>query len=102
MADTATRARHPVRRSRQPLTDLPRPFAYLWQGWWPAHRRGDGSGVEGSNQRHRRKRQIPEPFHSQSLLWLDRERIDDTTLLMGLYVGKQGLVVRTRKKTINK
>jgi hypothetical protein len=97
MARITYRVRRPVRRSRKPLADLPRPLAYIWQGWWPAHARGDGSTAEGNNQRHRRKRHIPEPFHSQSLLWLDRERIDDMTLMIGLYVGSEGFVVRTRK-----
>ena len=87
------RVRDRVRMSRKPLDRLPAPLGYPWQLFWPARARGDGTDDEvGFNQLHRMKRRIPEPYHTQQLLWLDRQRIEDMTLLMGLRIGPDEFV----------
>lgn len=80
-----------IRMTRKPLTDLPRPLTYLWQSFWPSKARGDDSDDDvGFGQLHRDKRRIPEPYHTQMLLWLDRQRIEDMTLLINLSIGRDG------------
>ena len=87
------RVRDRVRISRKPLNNLPAPLGYPWQLFWPSRARGDGTDDEvGFNQLHRMKRRIPDPYHTQQLLWLDRQRIEDMTLMMGLRVGPNGFV----------
>lgn len=85
-----------VVRSRKPLTNLPEPLTYLLKSYWPNKWKGYVSGV-GTERRSRDHRRIPEPYHSQVLLWLDRWELRDITLLMGVRVGKKGFIL-TRKK----
>jgi len=89
---TRDRVRDRVRMSRKPLNNLPAPLGYPWQLFWPNRARGDGSddGI-GFNQLNRRKRRLPEPYHTQMLLWLDRQQIEEMTLMIGLRVGRGGL-----------
>ena len=85
------RVRDRVRMSRKPLDNLPAPLGYPWQLFWPARARSDGSDDDiGFKQLHRGKRRLPEPYHTQMLLWLDRQRIEDMTLLIGLRIGRDG------------
>lgn len=87
------RVRDRIRMSRQPLDNLPAPLSYPWQLFWPARARGDGSDDEiGFSQLHRLKRRIDDPYHTQTLLWLDQQRVEDMTLLMGVRVGAGGFV----------
>lgn len=72
--------RFPVRISRSPLTNLPAPLTYLIQAWWPCRVRGDDRQITPS------RRRIPEPAHTEYLLWLDQWRIEDLTLLIKLRV----------------
>lgn len=80
--------RFPVRINRKPLTDLPAPLTYVLQSWWPCRVRGDDRQITP------RRRRIPEPAHSEYLLWLDRWRIEDLTLLIRLRVAKGRLTPR--------
>ena len=78
---------------RQPLSNLPYPLTYRFQSSWPKRWRGEIDGVdERASTRHR----IPEPFHTALLVWLDRWSLADITLLMGAYVGRSGLVLRSQ------
>lgn len=87
------RVRHRVRISRKPLHTLPAPLGYPWQLFWPSRARNDGSDDSvGFTQLRRGKQRLPEPYHTQALLWLDRQRIEDMTLMIGLRVGRDGLV----------
>jgi hypothetical protein len=77
-----------VRQSRKPLTNMPDPLTYVVQSFYP-HRptkvHQDGS-VTRSGHRYR----IPDPFHTQWLLWMDRWSIDDLILLNGMRATRDG------------
>jgi hypothetical protein len=85
-----------VRMTRKPLNRLPRPLTYLVQSFWPA--RALWVSDDGRHRRARQKRRLPEPYHSQVLLWLDKWSIDDLTLMIGLRVTKTGL---TQTKSVS-
>jgi hypothetical protein len=70
----------PIRRSREPLTNVPSSIAYQMKGFWKVQ--------AGRTSR------IPEPFGSHVLLYLDRYRLTDLTLLVKLSV-RQGKLVST-------
>jgi hypothetical protein len=74
-----------LRISRQRLCHLPHPLTYVLQSYWPCRRIGP-VGEEGEINRNRQKQRIPEPFHTQYLLWLDRHRLGDLNLMIGLSV----------------
>lgn len=83
------RAKFPrVRVSRGPLTNLPKPMTYCVQAFWPAKAMTKRGSIK--TQRGQRRR-IPEPFHTQLLIWLDRWKLQDITLLMGIRATKKGL-----------
>ncbi|MDB5714182.1 MAG: hypothetical protein JWO15_1579 [Sphingomonadales bacterium] len=86
-----------VRISRGPLTNLPDPITYILQSYWPARWSGDVGG--GSVKRTRRKHRIPEPHHTEVLLWLDQWKLSDLCILVGLRVTKTGL--KATKSTAN-
>ncbi|QOV93444.1 hypothetical protein [Novosphingobium sp. ES2-1] len=77
-----------VRRARKGLRNLPAPVTYLLQSFWPARA---VISKDGSRFRVRRKGRIKEPRHSQVLMWLDKHRLEDITLMIGLRVTKDGL-----------
>lgn len=75
---------------RRRLSNLPFPLMYPFQAYWPKRWRGLIDGVEyRGNVRGR----IPEPYHTNLLLWLDRWSLADITLLMGAHVGRGGLIL---------
>lgn len=71
-----------------------RQINYRLQSYWPA--RKIIISDDGLHKRARRKRRIREPYHSQVLLWLDRWKLSDLTLMIGLRVTKAGLVQTKR------
>lgn len=81
----------PIRQSRQPLENMPYPLGYVCKSYWPCRRIGP-VGTDGLIKRERTARRIPEPFHSEVLLWLDRWRIEDLTLLVNVRVSVDGFV----------
>ncbi|WP_375273100.1 hypothetical protein [Sphingomonas sp.] len=89
--DDDDHVRQRVRLSRTPLTNLPDPITYLFQPFWPS--RWIGTSPEGESIRQRIKARIPEPYHSEWLLWMDRWRFDDLVLLMGARIGRRGLIL---------
>lgn len=82
---------------RKPLTNLPYPLTYTVQSYWPYRWRGVIDAVERRGKvRHR----IPDPCHTQLLLWLDRWRLEDLTLMTGMSVGPDGFSVSPKRTPI--
>ncbi len=65
---------NPIVLSRKDLTNLPSSISYGMKGFWKVQSWG-------------RTRRIPEPFGSQALIYLDRFRLADITLLTKLHVS---------------
>ena len=86
-----------IRINRQPLHSLPTPLTYLLQSFWPS--RPILVTEEGKRHRVREKRAIPEPFASIVLTWLDRWSLRDLTLLVGLRVTRDGLILTRTEYT---
>ena len=80
----------PVQRVRvqSNLTDLPAPLTYVLKSFWSARWEGK---INEQWVRQTLRSRIPEPRHSQLLLWLDKWRLQDLCLMMRLRVGKDGL-----------
>ena len=76
---------------RKPLNDLPSAISYQFKAYWPSRWIGPVKD-SGKTKRRRLGGRIPEPFHTQLLLWFDRHQLSDITLLMNVRVGKQGFV----------
>lgn len=77
-----------IRVDRKPLVNLPAPLTYMLQSFWPS--RAILISKDGRRHRVRDKHRIAEPYHSQVLLWLDRWKIDDLFLRIGLRVSNAG------------
>ncbi|WP_426037988.1 hypothetical protein [Brevundimonas sp. DC300-4] len=82
----------PIQVSRKPLRDLPYPLGYPFKSFWPSRWIGP-VGDSGIVKRQSFPSRIPEPYHSQVLVWLDRWAVSDTILLMKLRVGPDGFVI---------
>jgi len=76
-------------RARRKLDDLPYALSYLLKAYWPGKWRGLVSGV-GCKRRTRDHRRIPEPHHSEVLLWLHKSEPSDLILKMGLNQTRGG------------
>ena len=66
----------PVRRSR--VRDRVRQSTYLAKAFWPSR---PIVMIDGVPKRVREPRRIPEPFGTQVLLWLDRQRFADLVVM---------------------
>ncbi|KAA9013046.1 MULTISPECIES: hypothetical protein [Sphingobium] len=75
--------RSPVLIRKKPLKNLPGPFSYCCQSYWP--RKGYHDGVTGDWKRGKKHR-IPEPYHTMFLLWIDQWKLEDLALMMKLSV----------------
>lgn len=95
-----------VQVTSKPLYQSAYALTYLLKSMWSLTRVGvDGDlggqqavDDEGDSQsprctRHRMPGRIPEPYHSVMLLWLNRQRLQDITLLVKLSVTKKGLTL---------
>lgn len=71
------------------LSNYPDPLTYAFQAFCPVR----VFGSPGTGEMRGGRRRIPEPYHSIYLLWLDRYRLEDLTILVGLRVTKAGLIV---------
>jgi len=60
-----------------------RQFTYRLQSFWPSRPVIDGKRV-------RRKYRIPEPYHALSLLWLDKQRLLDLTIMNDCWSKRAG------------
>ena len=81
----------PVMISRKPITNLPTTVSYIFQSFWPA--RWIGTTADGQVRKQRQKHRIPEPQHSEVLLWLDKWNLKDITVLIKMRVSKGRLVL---------
>jgi hypothetical protein len=79
-----------VRISDKPLTNLPQPLTYILQPFWPSRWEGV---IDGKWKRQNQKTRIQGSAHTRVLLWLDRWELKDMVLLMGVRMGKYGLVL---------
>ena len=89
----------PVRIKWKPLTDIPAPLSYVAQSFWPS--RAIYVDQYGKNRRQKLKRRIPEPYHSQVLLWLDRWHVNDLMLRIHIPVSNGCLVPRRRSSALH-
>lgn len=80
----------PVRISLKRPKNRRRQIVYRLQSYWPA--KAIVICDDGQRIRAKRRKRIPEPHHSRLLLWLDRFKLADLTLMFGLRVTKSGLV----------
>ncbi|QGP79581.1 hypothetical protein [Sphingobium sp. CAP-1] len=79
-----------IRISDKPLTNLPAPLSYILQPFWPSRWEGV---IDGKWKRQGQKARIQGSAHTRVLLWLDRWELKDIVLLMGIRMGKYGLVL---------
>lgn len=80
----------PVQVTRQPPDNRRRQLTYRLQSYWPS--RAIMVSADGKSIRTRRRGRMVEPYHSQVLLWLDRWKLADLTLMIGLRVTQAGLI----------
>lgn len=81
-----------------PLTDLPWPLTYIIKSYLP------GISTYRSKTGHRnrtRHRKISQPYYTQALLWMDRWRLKDICLMMGLRVTREGLTPTKRQTCVH-
>lgn len=83
-----------VQIRRKPSDDILRQVTYRLQSYWPS--RAIIISDDGKRIRARQKQRIAEPYHSQVLLWLDKWKLADLTLMIGLRVTKAGLIQTKR------
>ncbi|WP_156405487.1 hypothetical protein [Sphingomonas sp. Root710] len=80
-----------VRISKQVLTNLPDPLTYSIQYWYP-HR---PTKIVGHNplqiQRSEFRYRIPEPYHTEWMVWMDKHPVQDFVLFNGLKPTRSGL-----------
>lgn len=69
-------------RSRDPLYNLPEPLTYVLQSSHP--HRPTTLNSDGSRTRSNRRYRIPEPHHTQWLLWMNRLRTSDLLFCVGM------------------
>lgn len=77
-----------IRMSRAPIEDVPGALGYLLKSYWPQKWEGE---IEGEAKRQARHSRIQGPAHTRALLWLNRYRLDQISLLTGLRVERSGL-----------
>jgi hypothetical protein len=80
-----------VQIKRKPPTTLPHLLTYLLQSFW------DSKPMRGKTQKFSgpgRKRRIPEPYHAQHLLWLDRWTVDDLCIRINIGIKNNKLCVK--------
>ena len=92
-----------VHFSRRPLRNVPYALSYRLQSYWSKTVTVNlGDNENPRMVRQSRQGRIPEPYHSLSLLWLDRWRLQDLTLLVKLGVTTKGLVRSKRANPRNR
>lgn len=74
--------RIPVPVMAGPVNEAARQFSYVCKSFWNwRHRYVDDEGHYNTVEK---KRRVPEPHHTEYLLWLDRFAVSDLMLLVGL------------------
>ena len=84
--------KRPIRKSTK-LRDHAYGLTYILKSYWPGKWKGEVSGQK-NERRNRKHFRIPEPFHSDALLWLNKWNLDDLILMIGVEVRKEGLHVK--------
>jgi len=86
-------AHTPVRLGRGPLTNMPEPLTYVMKRFWPLRETYlDSDGLRKAyNSKVARIRGEAEIEH---LRFLDKWRIEDVTLMMGMHATKAGLKLK--------
>lgn len=74
-----------VRIDRKQLTHLPHPLTYCFKSYWPWKHVVIGTNGKRRTRRHKR---IPEPYHTQVLLFFDKHVPGDFVVLKHLSVSK--------------
>ena len=69
------------------VNDRPHQFTYMLKSYWPSRA---VRLVDGERKRDRKGGRIPEPFHTQVLLWLDRQKLADMTLMNECWSPRKG------------
>lgn len=76
-----------VRQSR-----LHRAINYATKGTW--YQKWRDEGADGARRTQKYRSRIQEPTGSKVLLWLDRWKVGDMTMMLNLWVSKSGLTPR--------
>ncbi|MDE2171748.1 MAG: hypothetical protein KGJ57_20350 [Sphingomonadales bacterium] len=78
---------------------LPHPLTYAIKSHW--NHVPTIPTDEGGMRRVSTKGRIPEPHHSAWLMWMDRQKINDLTLCMGMRPTKEGFMLTSRTMHMN-
>jgi hypothetical protein len=78
------------------ITDAPYALSYLLKSYWPAKWFGHVSG-QGKNRRSNGHNRVPEPTHSDILLWLHKQSLSDLMINIGVRQSKKGFTNITRR-----
>jgi hypothetical protein len=81
--------RRPILVNRR-LINLPHALSYILKSYWLSRPKLP-LGANGGSKRPRMGQRIPEPYHTQVLMWLDQFQLSDLCLLMGVSIRKSGL-----------
>lgn len=84
-----------VKIGKKAITDVPLAMAYMVQNSWPS--RWSGELGSGKVVRQRLKYRIPEPYHTQVLLWLDQWTLNNISMLFHIRVTNTGFEVKSTK-----
>jgi hypothetical protein len=93
ITDWGTCIHTPVIVRKQQLFNPARAIGYLPKGYWLSTWAGGVSGT-GTDRRARTGTRLPEPYHTEMLLWLDDHKIGDLVLTMGLKITTKGLILK--------
>lgn len=99
MIEGTVPVRCPIQVKRKPCTDWAKTLSYMLRSYWPTTWIGPVD-ENGKFPRNTREQRIPEPYHALWLQWIDRLRLGDISLLMGLEVGPQGFRLNTRTAAV--
>ncbi|CAH0497220.1 hypothetical protein [Novosphingobium sp. CECT 9465] len=77
------RERPRVRRSREPLVNIPRIVSYLLQAWWPNRPSGKFGDAPKEGRTDHRMGIVGLP-HARWLIWMDGRKLSDLVMLVGL------------------
>lgn len=82
----------PVRFHKGPPKDIVSAVTYLMKSYWPAIT--SGLNENGKHVRYKQRQRIPEPLHTNVLMWLHQRRFNDLRLLIGVRETTDGLLPR--------
>ncbi|GJE53797.1 hypothetical protein [Methylobacterium thuringiense] len=77
-----------------PVRDRVRQLSYLVKAYWPSR---PVVIIDGKPKRRRDPCRIPEPFHTQVLLWFDRQRFSDMVVMNDCWSRRNGGTAAMRR-----